>query len=74
MNNDLKIDVKIFKDENKIVISDNGIGMSEEEIIQNIGTIARSGTSSFLDNITGDKQKDSNLIGQFGVGFYSVCQ
>ncbi|MDC0991222.1 ATP-binding protein, partial [Gammaproteobacteria bacterium] len=44
MNNDLKIDVKIFKDENKIVISDNGIGMSEEEIIQNIGTIARSGT------------------------------
>ena len=72
MNNDLKIDVKIFKDENKIVISDNGIGMSEEEIIQNIGTIARSGTSSFLDNITGDKQKDSNLIGQFGVGFYSV--
>ena len=72
MNNDLKIDVKIFKDENKIVISDNGIGMSEEEIVQNIGTIARSGTSSFLDNITGDKQKDSNLIGQFGVGFYSV--
>ena len=46
--------------------------MSEEEIVQNIGTIARSGTSSFLDNITGDKQKDSNLIGQFGVGFYSV--
>ena len=72
MNNDLKIDVKIFKDENKIVISDNGIGMSEEEIVQNIGTIARSGTSSFLNNITGDKQKDSNLIGQFGVGFYSV--
>ena len=72
MNSDLKIDVKIFKDENKIVISDNGIGMSEEEIVQNIGTIARSGTSSFLNNITGDKQKDSNLIGQFGVGFYSV--
>ena len=72
LNNDLKIDVKIFKDENKIIISDNGIGMTEEEIVQNIGTIARSGTSSFLDNITGDKQKDSNLIGQFGVGFYSV--
>ena len=72
LNNDLKIDVKIFKEENKIIISDNGIGMTEEEIIQNIGTIARSGTSTFLDNITGDKQKDSNLIGQFGVGFYSV--
>ena len=69
---DLKIDVKILKDENKIVISDNGIGMTEEEIVANIGTIARSGTASFLDNITGDKQKDSNLIGQFGVGFYSV--
>ena len=48
LNNDLKIDVKIFKDENKIIISDNGIGMTEEEIVQNIGTIARSGTSSFL--------------------------
>ena len=72
LNNDLKIEVKVFKEENKIVISDNGIGMTEEEIVKNIGTIARSGTSSFLDNITGDKQKDSNLIGQFGVGFYSV--
>ena len=72
LNNDLKIEVKVFKEENKIVISDNGIGMTEKEIVQNIGTIARSGTSSFLDNITGDKQKDSNLIGQFGVGFYSV--
>ena len=72
LNNDLKIEVKVLKEENKIVISDNGIGMTEEEIVQNIGTIARSGTSSFLDNITGDKQKDSNLIGQFGVGFYSV--
>ena len=72
LNNDLKIDVKIFKEENKIIISDNAIGMTEEEIVQNIGTIARSGTSSFLENITGDKQKDSNLIGQFGVGFYSV--
>ena len=48
LNNDLKIDVKIFKEENKIIISDNGIGMTEEEIVQNIGTIARSGTSSFL--------------------------
>ncbi len=69
---DLKIDVKILKDENKIVISDNGIGMTEDEVVANIGTIARSGTASFLNNITGDKKKDSNLIGQFGVGFYSV--
>jgi molecular chaperone HtpG len=69
---DLKIDVKVLKDENKIIISDNGIGMNEEEIVSNIGTIARSGTASFLQNITGDKKKDSNLIGQFGVGFYSV--
>ena len=71
-NKDLKIDVKIVKEENKIIISDNGIGMSEEELVANIGTIARSGTASFLDNITGDKKKDSNLIGQFGVGFYSA--
>lgn len=71
-NKDLKIDVRIIKEENKIIISDNGIGMSEEEVVQNIGTIARSGTASFLTNITGDKKKDSNLIGQFGVGFYSV--
>lgn len=71
-NKDLKIDVKILKEENKIIISDNGIGMNEDELVANIGTIARSGTASFLDNITGDKKKDSNLIGQFGVGFYSV--
>ena len=69
---DLKIDVQVLKEENKIIISDNGIGMNEDEIVSNIGTIARSGTASFLENITGDKKKDSNLIGQFGVGFYSV--
>ena len=72
LNNNLKIDITIDKDNNKIVISDNGIGMNEEEIISNIGTIARSGTANFLENISGDKRKDSNLIGQFGVGFYSV--
>lgn len=72
LTKNLQIDVKVFKEENKITISDNGIGMSEDEVIENIGTIARSGTSSFLENITGDKKKDSNLIGQFGVGFYSV--
>jgi len=72
LTTDLQINVKVSKEHNKISISDNGIGMSEEEVIDNIGTIARSGTASFLENITGDKKKDSNLIGQFGVGFYSV--
>mgnify|MGYP001429447909 FL=1 len=72
LTKDLQINVKVFKEENKISISDNGIGMSEDEVIANIGTIARSGTANFLENMTGDKQKDSNLIGQFGVGFYSV--
>ena len=67
-----EINVTVFKEENKISISDNGIGMTEDEVIENIGTIARSGTASFLENITGDKKKDSNLIGQFGVGFYSA--
>ena len=72
LTKDLQINVKVSKDEKIISISDNGIGMSEDEVIDNIGTIARSGTASFLENITGDKKKDSNLIGQFGVGFYSV--
>ena len=66
------ISVHVITEENKIVISDNGIGMTEEEVVENIGTIARSGTASFLENITGDEKKDSNLIGQFGVGFYSA--
>ena len=69
---DPSIKVQVLSDDNKIIISDNGIGMSEDEVIENIGTIARSGTASFLENITGDEKKDSNLIGQFGVGFYSV--
>lgn len=71
-NSDFGISVNVIPADNKIVISDNGIGMSEAEVIENIGTIARSGTASFLGNLTGDKKKDSNLIGQFGVGFYSV--
>ena len=71
-NKNLKIDITIDTNDNKIIISDNGIGMNEEEVVSNIGTIARSGTANFLENISGDKRKDSNLIGQFGVGFYSV--
>ncbi len=68
----LKIQVEFDKDERTITVRDNGIGMSREEVIQNIGTIARSGTREFLDRLTGDQSKDSNLIGQFGVGFYSA--
>ena len=69
---ELKINITLNSKNNTINISDNGIGMNEEEIIENIGTIAKSGTAQFLSEMTGDKSKDSNLIGQFGVGFYSV--
>ena len=54
-----------------IAVSDNGIGMSRQEVIDNIGTIAKSGTREFFASLTGDQAKDANLIGQFGVGFYS---
>ncbi len=66
--------VRIDFDEEKstISISDNGIGMSRDEVISNLGTIAKSGTAQFLESLTGDQQKDSQLIGQFGVGFYSA--
>lgn len=69
---ELKIQVE-FSEENKtITVRDNGIGMTREEVINNIGTIAKSGTKEFLKSLTGDQAKDSNLIGQFGVGFYSA--
>ncbi|MEP1595529.1 MAG: molecular chaperone HtpG, partial [Halieaceae bacterium] len=60
------------KEANTVTISDNGIGMTREEVVENLGTIAKSGTAAFLENLTGDQQKDSQLIGQFGVGFYSA--
>jgi molecular chaperone HtpG len=69
---ELCIRVEVDKDANTITISDNGIGMNRDEVIENLGTIAKSGTAQFLENMTGDQQKDSQLIGQFGVGFYSA--
>jgi molecular chaperone HtpG len=68
---DLKIRVEFDKDAGTVTISDNGIGMTREEVIEHLGTIAKSGTAQFLDSLTGDQKKDSQLIGQFGVGFYS---
>ena len=68
----LKIQIEFDKDEHTITVRDNGIGMSRDEVIQNIGTIAKSGTKEFLDQLTGDQSKDAHLIGQFGVGFYSA--
>jgi len=68
---DLRIRVEYDKDQHTVTISDNGIGMSREEAVANLGTIARSGTKEFFSQLTGDKQKDAQLIGQFGVGFYS---
>ncbi|MBF6617960.1 MAG: molecular chaperone HtpG [Candidimonas sp.] len=68
---DLRIRVEYDKDARTITISDNGIGMTRDEAIANLGTIARSGTKEFFSQLTGDKQKDAQLIGQFGVGFYS---
>ena len=70
---DIELKIKISFDEEKrtVTISDNGIGMTRDEVIDHIGTIAKSGTRSFLDSITGDEKNDARLIGQFGVGFYS---
>jgi len=69
---ELKVVIDFDKDAGTISISDNGIGMNREEVISNLGTIARSGTAQFLQNLSGDQKKDSQLIGQFGVGFYSA--
>ena len=68
---DLQISIEVDKDKQTLVISDNGIGMSRDELIENLGTIAKSGTSEFLQQMTGDQKHDAHLIGQFGVGFYS---
>lgn len=70
-DNELGIKVEFDKDASTVTITDNGIGMSREEVIANIGTIANSGTRKFLDNLTGEQAKDAQMIGQFGVGFYA---
>ena len=67
----LQIRVSFDKDARTITVADNGIGMSRQEVIEHIGTIAKSGTREFLQSLTGDQRQDSSLIGQFGVGFYS---
>jgi molecular chaperone HtpG len=69
---DLKIRLECDKDKKTITLTDNGIGMNREDVISHLGTIAKSGTAEFLRNLTGDQKKDSRLIGQFGVGFYSA--
>ena len=69
---DLKVQISFDKGSRTITVSDNGIGMSREEVIRNIGTIAKSGTREFFQSLTGDQAKDAKLIGQFGVGFYSA--
>ena len=73
LGGDVNLGVRVDLDEDAgtITISDNGIGMTRDEAIANLGTIAKSGTAQFLDALTGDQQKDAQLIGQFGVGFYS---
>ncbi|MCW0403428.1 Chaperone protein HtpG [Xanthomonas sacchari] len=68
----LRIRIGFDKDAGTVTIDDNGIGMSREEIVAHLGTIAKSGTSDFLKHLSGDQKKDSHLIGQFGVGFYSA--
>jgi molecular chaperone HtpG len=70
-NGDLQIQVEFDADAQTITVRDNGVGMNREEVIENIGTIAKSGTREFFESLTGDQAKDTQLIGQFGVGFYS---
>src|SRR3989338_5775439 len=70
-DSELKIRIAFDKAARTLTISDNGIGMSRQEVIDNVGTIAKSGTREFFSQLSGDQQKDASLIGQFGVGFYS---
>ena len=69
---DFRIRIEFDKDAGTLSVSDNGVGMTREEVVANLGTIAKSGTAEFLDRLTGDQKGDATLIGQFGVGFYSA--
>ncbi|MDT8449733.1 MAG: molecular chaperone HtpG [Wenzhouxiangellaceae bacterium] len=71
LDNDPQILIEVDADNHRLVVADNGIGMNRDEVVDNIGTIARSGTARFLETLSGDRKVDANLIGQFGVGFYS---
>ena len=70
-DSELKIEIEVDEEAGLVTVRDNGIGMSRQDVVENIGTIARSGTKKFLENVSDSKEFDSNLIGQFGVGFYS---
>ena len=69
---DLRVRVSCNKENNTLTISDNGIGMTHDQIVEHLGTIAKSGTAEFFSELSGDQASDSQLIGQFGVGFYSA--
>jgi len=71
-NPDLNIRIDFDKDAKTVTITDNGIGMNRDDVVNHLGTIAKSGTAQFMENLSGDQKKDSQLIGQFGVGFYSA--
>ncbi|HKJ22413.1 MAG TPA: ATP-binding protein, partial [Gammaproteobacteria bacterium] len=71
-DSELKLRVSYDKEQRTVTVSDNGVGMGRQEVTENIGTIAKSGTKQFMEALTGDQAKDAKLIGQFGVGFYSA--